>query len=240
MTAGAGLFSSLRLKLILLLGGPLLVVLATALVSVAPRPSGPSELDRQELRLHEVFESLLAEASRVATAALRSSPRRAWDEARSRGGLLSGRIEGVGVLDRDLVFDSWAGMPAEPPEGFDDPARSDWSVRVDGVRTRLVARAGPDENGRWGLASLVIDSRLDDLGFLDLLPADLRERVQIDVVFLDAVDLDAGSGIRQPPRRVAAAEQRTMPLVSPGGEVLAVASLAPAPRESQARRLRQV
>ncbi len=240
MTAGAGLFSSLRLKLILLLGGPLLVVLATAVVSVTPRSSGPSELDRQELRLHEVFESLLAEASRVGTAALHSSPRRAWDEARSRGGVLSGRIEGVGVLDPDLVFDSWAGMPAEPPEGFDDPARPDWSVRVDGVRTRLVARAGPDENGRWGLVSLVIDSTLDDLGFLDLLPADLRERVQIDVVFLDAEELDAGSGVRQPPRRVGAAEQRTMPLVSPGGEVLAVASLAPAPREAQARRLRQV
>ena len=57
MTAGAGLFSSLRLKLILLLGGPLLVVLATAVVSVTPRLSGPSELDTQELRLHEVFES---------------------------------------------------------------------------------------------------------------------------------------------------------------------------------------
>ena len=50
----------------------------------------------------------------------------------------------------------------------------------------MIARAGPDENGRWGLASLVIDSTLDDLGFLDLLPADLRAHLQIDVVFLDA------------------------------------------------------
>ena len=240
MTAGAGLFLSLRLKLILLLGGPLVVVLATTLLSVAPRPSGPSELDRHELRLHETFESLLAEASRVGSAALHSSPRQAWDEVRSRGGVLSGRIEGVGVLDRDLFFDSWAGMPVEPYEGFDDPARSDWSVRVDGVRTRLVARAGPDENGRWGLVSLVIDSTLDDLGFLDLLPPDLREHVQIDVVFLDAEELDAGTGVRQPPQPVGAADERSMPLVSSGGEVLAVATLAPAPREAQARRLRQV
>jgi signal transduction histidine kinase len=225
MTAAAGRFGSLRFKLFLLLAGPLLVALTAGLGdwSSALRPSEATELARREQRLVNTFEALLAEVSRVASTALADSPRVAWTGARLRPGALARRVEGIGLLGPDLEFISWEGMPADPPPWLAEAGRPDWTVRVDGVRTRLLARAGPDGRGRLALVSFVVDSTLDDLSFRHLLPNDLRTGVQIDIEFGAPEGTDGpGPGL--------------VPLRSPSGDLLAVANLAPASPAWRAKR----
>jgi signal transduction histidine kinase/HAMP domain-containing protein len=228
MTPAAGRASSLRFKLFLLSAGPLLVALAAGVGNWArPTPADLSEIDRPRQRLVETFQSLVEEVSRIGSAALATSPRRAWIEAQSRRAVTDQRVEGIGVLGPDLRFTSWAGMPADPPDWFADPQHPDWSVRIEGVRTRLLARTGPDSLGRTALVSFVVDSTLDDLSFRGLLPNDLRRGLQIDVDFASP----AGTG--EP-------DANRVPLRSPAGDVLALAHVKPASPDQRARRVRHV
>jgi signal transduction histidine kinase len=228
MTAGALRAGSLRVRLTLLFGGPLIVALAALPWTLGVAPSDVArELDRKERRLRETFAGLIEEVRTLAELALADSPETARDAALARSGRLGRRVEGVGLLGPDRTLDAWVGMPADPPAWFADPARSPWHVVIDGVRTRLFARAGPDERGRIAVVSFVIDSTLDDLRFAELLPDDLRRDVEVVVSF--------GA-----PTTPAPAGARPVTLRAGSDEVLAAACLVPASAEGRARRARQV
>jgi signal transduction histidine kinase len=223
MTPTAGRLSSLRFKLFLLLAGPLLVALATALGGRAPATiDDRSASERAAQRITAAFGTLLEDVADVAATALASSPSRAWAEYRLRPGSYPRRLEGVGLMGPDLEFLSWAGMPPDPPEWFADSGHPDFALRPDGVRTRLLARAGPDARGRTVLVSFLVDSTLDDVSFRDLVPHDRQGALRIETRNPDVTADDA------------------LPLRSPAGELLAVVHVSRASPEQRARRVRQV
>jgi len=229
MNSGRGLAGALssRFKITLIVAGPLLVALAFAL-DLPDRFTAPSVRVEAGVRISELadaFEQLLLEARDIPTAALHSSPRQAANNAGASA--LAARLEGVAVLGPDLEFLDWEGTPAEPGPMFSEPQSPPWSVRLDGVATRLVVRAGPDREGRIALASFLIDSRLPSLRFVDLLPDTIVTGVHLEIAF---ADVDAG----EPGRHL---EGAMLMLRSPAGDLLATASVQPIPREHSRERL---
>jgi signal transduction histidine kinase/HAMP domain-containing protein len=209
---------SVRSKLIVLIVGPLLVALAATIVGRGPsfRLDEPGRLEARELAIRDHFTGMLEQAGRRAALALESSCADAF--ATVMPAPLAERLEGVAVLSFEAAFLDWEGVPSEPPLDLVDPAAPRWRIRVDGVRTRLVARAGPDAEGRFGLASYVIDSTLDDLRFRDLVPRSLRQGLQIDVRFAEY-------------------EEVGVPLLAPTGELLGSARIRAVPDEIRRAKL---
>jgi len=217
---------SARLKLALVALSPAVVF---AVIGVGqPFVSGRLDdavLTRRADDLAAAFETLLARTALVARIALDESP-----TAAARVPLpapLSDRLEGVGVLDADLSWIDWSGRPADPPPHFGHEAWPAWSVRVEGARTRLLVRAGPDAGGRLGLASFVLDSTLGDLAFSDLFPGDLLHGARLDAAFRDHA---AGYGETHDGADTEADSAGdsivdTVPLRAPDGSLLALARI---------------
>jgi len=210
---------SVRSKLIVLLAGPVLVALGAAIVDRGPsfRLDEPGKLAARERAIGDHFTGLLEQAGRRAALALETSCAEAFGAALAAP--LAERLEGVAVLSSEAAFLDWEGLPSEPPLDFVDPGAPRWHIRVDGVRTRLLARAGPDAEGRFGLASYVIDSTLDDQRFRDLVPQSLRRGLQIEVRFSESED------------------GAPLALRAPSGEVLGTARIRVVPGEIRRARL---
>ncbi|MCZ6696696.1 MAG: hypothetical protein O7A63_09180, partial [Acidobacteria bacterium] len=236
MTAGASRLSPIRTKIFLLLAGPLLVAIGIGLGGFSPGTGGPDQqvLDSRAASVRETFLEILGQATEVARIALEQTPEAAWAAAHTLPGQFGSRIEGVGVLGPDLRYLAWEGSPAEPPASSSSADGYDWEIRVEGVRTRLVARVGPDDEQRVGLASFVVDSTLGDSTFARLFPTGLEAGVQIDFVLFDTESLPDARPLD--PRRLSGG-QVARTLESPGGDVLGVAYLTRLPAERRTERL---
>ena len=80
-------------------------------------------------------------------------------------------------------------MPAEPGPLLGVPGPPRWSIRLDGVFSRLVVLAGPDEQGRRALASFVIDGLFPDSAFEELIDPRLLGGVGLEIRFFDSLAL---------------------------------------------------
>jgi PAS domain S-box-containing protein len=213
-----------RLLLILL---PALVVWAgfrTVSLVIESRARDERTAAKVGAHLEERFAELMKHAAEVARTGLEGSPWLAEEQARR--GPLAGRVEGVGVLGTEGSYLGWQGMPIEPGTEPFLPGAPAWSVRTEGVRTRLVARAGPNEFGFLALATFVLDSTHGDLSLAELL-GPLPVGARLDVAFADQIQ-----GFDDPGRGVA--------LAAPDGTVLARARLDLLPAGRRARQVRKV
>jgi len=144
-------------------------------------PPGPAALDARATRIERWLHGELGEALGIAEAFL-------GGRAEPVSAALTERLDGVGILDADLNYLSWRGTPPEPDALLVSPGASRWHVRGSGVHVRLVVRAGPDNEGRCALASLVVDSRLADLSAKRWIPTRLLRGVDLELVFGDDAD----------------------------------------------------
>jgi hypothetical protein len=175
---------------------------------------------------------LLLEAAEIPRTALERSAAEAYD---NRGfSAIASRLEGVGILSPDLYYLEWEGTPVEPDPMFDSADSPPWSIRLDGVASRLVVRAGPDSDGRLALASFLIDARLRPFEFVELLPPVLTAGIHLDVEFTDdEAYVPATIADRAEPRRT----ETMLMLRSPAGNLLATAAVQPIPWEHSRSRL---
>jgi signal transduction histidine kinase/HAMP domain-containing protein len=232
MSPAGGRLARWRHGLFLILVGPFLLALGTCFGLLDPLPVfRPATLEQAREGLVESFALLLDQAANVAEAALRSAETGTPPPAAP--GALAARIEGTALLDARLQFLDWTGRPADPPLRFADPDWPRWSVRVDGLWTRLLVRAGPDWKGRFALVSAVIDTTLPDRRFLELLPPDLLRGVRFELFFQDTEFLlsqprfQRGGVAAPPPAPRSLPESHTLWLRSPSGQILAAAAIAP-------------
>ena len=235
MKSGEDRLAAWRRGLFLILVGPLLIALGASAGLFDRLPIfEPQPIESLHAGLTRTFEVLLDEAAMAAEATLRAA-----DSGRPPdfvSGPLVERIDGSGVLDENLEFLTWSGTPAEPPRAFADPGWPRWSIRVDGIWTRLLVRAGPDWKGRFALVSAVIDTELSDRQFLDLLPEEIRRGVRLEVYFQDTEFLldeargEIGGAAAPPPAPRSMPGATTFWLRSPSGQTLAAAALAPLPQ----------
>jgi len=224
---------SLRFKVLLLIAGPLLVALGVSLGlpgRALGAPEGVALADRAR-QLAQEFQELLVEARSVAQTALDAypDPPSALPPAR-----LAARLEGAGVLDSRLRFLEWQGAPAAPPSVFADPDGPDWWVAEDGVRTRLLARAGPEADGQLAVASFVIDSSLGDNDFGDLFARPLLDGLHLEVHFGEPFELARVSTALRPPTPDSESGAASL-LYSPDGDALGSITLRAAPAERRHR-----
>jgi signal transduction histidine kinase len=183
MTTGRGRSSPARTRALLLLLIPLATwLVATVTESVTSDRGAP--LPRQIEQIRRSFRGLLEEAAAAAAFALDTSTAEAFVAANS--GNLAGRLEGVGIYFRGRDYFDWEGTPASLPPALRSPSgRPEWRVVRQGVRTRLLAVAGPDASGRCAATTYVLDSTLGDVRFEDLLPAGTR-REGVEIVLWDS------------------------------------------------------
>lgn len=175
---GIPVLGSVRARLVAALLVPAIVLAGCALVRQLGLvdPPGPAALDARASEIQRWLDGELEAALATAQAFLDGRPDRAPVA-------LSARRDGVGILDADLHYLSWDGTPPEPDPRLVAPTASRWQVRRSGVHVRLVARAGPDGEGRIALASFVVDSRLEELSAERLLPARLLGGVDLALEF---------------------------------------------------------
>ncbi len=225
---------SLRFKIVLLVAGPLLVAafFGFGFPERLIGPSGQIDPGERVSDLATAFELLLLEAAEIPRTALERSPAEAYAD---RGfSAIAGRLEGVGILSPDLYYLEWEGTPVEPDPMFGSADSPPWSIRLDGVASRLVVRAGPDDDGRLALASFLIDARLRPLEFIELLPPELTAGIHLDVEFTDdEAYVPATPTARGEPRRT----ETMLMLRSPAGDLLATAAVQPIPWEHSRARL---
>ncbi len=233
---------------ILLLAGPAIWI-AFLVGSWAVEAIGDRDA-AQLLEAHAALQSatggLLEQAREIADTALDSSHWRAAE--RARNGPWAGRLEGVGIV-AEGSYVQWDGVPVEPEHWHSDPGSPTWTIRLDGLRTRLVTRAGPDAYGRFALATFVLDSTIGEATFRELVRTRVPHSDTLAVEFVDTLALyddaitdaglraeltaaDAPGLLRDPPRETA--------LVSPSGELLAVARIDPPRAERRGATLRRV
>jgi len=214
---------------LLLLLAPLVLALAGRLAgeiaAAGGHASAEDRLRRVGGRLQDEFLVLLGRAADAARRAA-AEPSRA---AVGLPPLLAQRFEGAGALGADGSFRRWAGTPAEPgpDEGAADGPR--WSVRVEGLWTRLVVRSARDGEGRSALASFVLDGPFPGQALRDLLPhaASAEAIVRLALVSpADGAD-DLGSRERDASGVFRRGERSRLilPLRAPGGEILALATI---------------
>ena len=203
-----------------------LVVLAVARLaaSLAGGPPPAVAAERTASQLDAWFEGVLERSARIVERALAPGPA----ATAAGGGVLAERLEGLALLDGELDLLTWTGTPVDPPEGLAGVAWPRWTVRRDGVRTRLLVKAGPDELGRLALASFVVDSLLDQQGCEELLPDELRS-AGIQIEWLDSQTAQGSAG-----------EGASHRLGAPRGPVLALARIAPPSPAQRRERVRDV
>jgi PAS domain S-box-containing protein len=204
---------------------------------VERRAEDPAASARLGAALEDSFTALLEAAAETARTALDASPWQA--EEQGREGLFGGRLEGVGVMDAGGDYVGWQGMPVEPTAALALRSASAWIVRTDGVRTRLIARAGPNAFGSVGLATFVLDSTLGDLAFADLL-APLPAGARLDTRFLDSVHARPGVAFDVDADATGELVDFDVRFTTPDGELVALGRidvLASARHARQVRRL---
>jgi len=246
MTAGPGRASltslpfSLRIAVVLVV--PALVaggILAAFHAGWTSPPDRAGTIERGDL-LGEWFAAQLEEARELTSAAIVHG----FDAPPPPGerSAIVSRLEGVGQLDPDLHYLSWFGRPPEPDRWFLAPETAAWSVRLDGVNTRLLVKSEPDSDGRIALASFIIDSTLEHNSFSKLLPDSLEERIQLRVAFLDtrAVGRASEEDPAEEAETVADDESVRVALRSPARTVLANATIHQVDHAHSARRTREV
>jgi PAS domain S-box-containing protein len=234
---------SLRIRLALLFGPTLGVWLASLVLGAAThwRGRGDSDAGRAARQIQRRFDVLLREADAVARTALDSSP---WRAAELAGrGPLAERLEGVGILDQGSYL-QWVGAPVEPEAYHSHSASPVWTVRLDGVRTRLVARAGPNAFGLFALAAFVLDSTVGQPTVEELLDSSVPSSVQLELHLLDSSALygdaltDPEARRRLTHREVEARASEGSPILFRSGELLAVAQVEPVPARQRGRLVR--
>lgn len=227
-----------RTRLLLTLAAPLAALAVAGVGEWVLRADDDSGLlARQSTDVQARFTQLLDSAGGIADDVLSGT-----SGAPLVRGPLAARLEGYGIVDPDGALRAWSGTPSDPPEEFLAPDWPRFSIRVDGVRTRLLVRAGPDEAGRHALTTFLIDSTLADRAFEALLPRGHREAVHMDVSFRDT-EVDRAFGkpdTSQPPAAPPATpDAATYWLESPEGDALAFASVVPLDTEQRIEELRR-
>ncbi len=236
------------LPLLLAVSGALLVWLAFQgwAAAIERRGVAPAALNRIVVDLQRVSDDVLTQAGAIATAALEGS---VWaaEESAASGALAPPRLEGVGVLDADGTYLNWRGAPVEPDEWLVRREAPRWIVRADGIRTRLIVRAGPDPFGFVALASFILDSTPGDATLRELLPDERRNAV-VRLHFIDTRDFYDDVWLSPPERRQRTAQgdlsesSGAVPgsaLRSPDGDVLlATVDVDPVAPGLRARRIR--
>ena len=157
----------IRGRLALLGLGPALIIVAgqAAACHVAGRPAGSSRerLESRALSIDSRLDALLVQAEAAALRARTVGPEAVRDGLPP---ILAKRVEGAGVL-RGGRFESWTGTPAEAPF-FGMPGTV--HVLARGMRTSLLVGTEQNPEGRWGVASFVLDIRAGPTRAQDLLP----------------------------------------------------------------------
>jgi signal transduction histidine kinase len=246
MTAGPGRASltslPFRLRIAVVLFVPALVaggILVAFHAGWTAPPDHSGAIERGHL-LEEWFTGQMEEARALTSAAIE----RGFDvrPASKEGSAIARRLEGVGQLDPGQHYLSWFGRPPEPDRWFLAPETAAWSVRLDGVNTRLLVKSEPDSEGRIALASFIIDSTLENNSFAELLPASLEDRIHLDVAFRDTRAAGAAmAGEADAPKATVADDQSVrVTLRSPARTVLAEATIHVVDPAHSARRTREV
>jgi len=200
----------------------------------------PAAPERIVADLQDAATGVLRAAASIADTALEGSP---WgaEEAAARGPLARPRLEGVGVLDSGGTYLNWRGTPVEPAEFLTSAQAPRWVVRRDGIRTRLIVRAGPDEFGFVALASFILDAPAGTPTIRDLLPLQRRD-ADVRVTWLDTREVYEQTWL-DPQARLELSSREPAGdgvLVSPAGDVrLAAVSSDPLAPGLRARRLRR-
>ncbi len=147
------------------------------------------------------------------------------------------RLEGLGVVDGAGRFVTWEGSPAQPPADFVSEDSADVRLHDDGVRVRLIARAGPDTAGRFGLATFLVRSAPDELEAVDLLPRVVVRNARIDFDFLDSRDDRSRFATEPPGMRGTPGSGIRIALSSPDGAMLGMADVQTLDEAFRSRRL---
>lgn len=218
---GAGAPAGLpRRKLLLLLGAPAALALSVAAGGLPGFGPAPDRAAVEET-LAVAFQDMLRDAAALTERALAGED----VEVPERPGRvrIEQRLEGIGFIGDGTGFDAWIGMPAGAGDHFTVPDAPRWAVRREGIRTRLVVRAGPDAEGRWALGSFLLDSAVDDLRAEQLVPPAAVRGFDLGIEF-------AGRGAPRPGEasfeRLEGDDEAVL-LASPEGRLLARATLEP-------------
>jgi hypothetical protein len=202
---------------------PLAVLVASELTGRIASVPIDDALERAQATLESRFAELLTEARRVTETAFPADDAR--DLPLRAGRLWGGRLEGLAIYDARGEAESWQGTPAEPPPGFLDPQSPRFTVRADGVRTRLLVRGDVDGTGRQLLGSFIVDSALDDgLAWRALLGAAGGLRVELAFVDGETEANDRAATFAEATRAGAESSACVVRLAG-GGTTLAVAAL---------------
>ncbi len=218
------------IRVALLFGLPLALLLAGEIAArfalVRDPDAAQRDLETQAARLDALFRQAMEAASGAARTALVRSPGAAWEAGDA--GPLAGRLEGVGLLTASGAYISWEGRPdrLRPPAPGLEPV---WEIQVEGLSTRLVVASARDAAGRAGAATYLLDSPQQDLRFAALLPRSLASGPLRSIDFLDVdeprSDPSGVIGDGRPLFRGGPLATLYLPLRSPGGDVLALATL---------------
>ena len=200
------------------------------------------DLEAQAARLDAFFRRSLDAALATARTALERSTAAAWDEV-ARSGPFAARLEGVALLEASGAYLSWEGRPdrLRPAASTNDPL---WEIQVEGLNTRLVVATPRDASGRVGSATYLLDSPRQDLRFSALLPGSLARGALRSIDFLDAdeprSDPAGVLGDGRPLFRRVPVATLYLPLRTPRGEVVGLATLEELPPAHVAARRRAV
>jgi signal transduction histidine kinase len=222
------------LRVALLFGLPLALLLAGEIAArralVRDADAARRDMEARADGLESLFRQALDAASTTARTALERSPRAAWEAGQSAP--LTGRLEGTGLLDASSTYTSWEGRPdhVRPAAAGSGPT---WEIQVEGLSRRLVVASARDAAGRAGVATYLLDSPQQGFRFDALLPRSLTAGPLRSVEFLDIDEprTDSSGTIGDDRRlfRPGPPAALYVPLRSPGGDVLALATLEEIP-----------
>ncbi len=230
-------------RVAILFGLPLALLAAGELAARVSSRRSPETarlgLEAEAGRLDALFQDALNRAVEVADRAVHDSPRAAWEA--SFTGSLAGRLEGVGVIDAAGAYAAWEGRP-DRLRSQPAAAAVAWEIQIEGLVTRLVVASPSSAPGRAGVATFLLDSPQHGLAFSGLLPGSSDSGSLRAVDFLDAdepkTDASGAIGDGRPLFRGGPAATLYLPLRSPSGTVLALATLEEVPAAHRATRRR--
>ncbi len=226
-------------KWILLIAAPLAIALAGRLAAALSERRSPEATERllreRSRQVQERFSSLLDATLRIAETARDRSPGAARDAA---SGLSRERLEGTAAVSADGAVLEWSGTPADPAVAPAAGTRPGWSVRVEGLWTRLDVTSALDGAGRFGIATFLLDAPPPGRPFASLLARGVGRSFLLGLEFIEPIDagedfkhlIGYGSGTfrRGDPSGL------VLPLLSPAGDVVALATLHDIPAEQRA------